>query len=238
MCPAKFIRSLVFAICSLQILGGMAQAEDASASSSPFKVKLERLPLNCNPPLYRAYVTAESGKFTFLIPSGFRIKGDSEAKIKLSNLQGNCLITLSILDPAPCDPQPLNVDNYRDLVQARHPKGKIIEQLCPGAAGREGIGFDVQWVTTNKFAQCTRTAFVPSTIGLLEFTATSGPQDFSNIRHELSQFMAIFQAATPDGKLEVPRISPGDSDRSDAGTSKRNGQHLTLFWSGSAWSSS
>jgi hypothetical protein len=238
MCLNSFIRFLATAICSIGILAGAAQAEDASATVTPLKVKLERLPLRCSTPLYRAYVTAETGKFTFLIPAGFRTKGDSEAKIKLANLEGNCLITFTILDPAPCDSQPLKADAYRDVVQARHPKGKIIEELSAGAAGRDGVGFDMRWETTNKFAQCSRTAFVPSSAGLLEFTATCSPKDFPTLRCELNQIMGSFQATTPEGKLEVPPITAADSDRSDARRSNRNWQRQSIFWSGSAWSSS
>ena len=216
---------------------GAAQAQDASATPTPFKLKLERLPLRCSPPLYRAYVTAESGKFVFRIPGGFRVRGDCEAKIKLANLEGNCLITFSILDPTPCDSQPLNAETYRDLLQARHPKGKILEQLSPGAAGRDGVGFDMQWETTNKFAQCTRTAFVPSTAGILEFSASCSPKDFSALRDQLGMIMCSFLATTPDGKLEVPTISATDNDRSDARSSQHNGHRQTFFWYDSAWSS-
>lgn len=235
MCPGRFSRALAIISCLIGVMTCMVQARDASPDIASFKLKLERLPLRCTPPLYRAYVTSETCKFTFLIPGGFRIKGDSETKIKLSNLEGNCQITFSILDSAPCDAQPLSADNYRDLVQARHCKGKIVEQLTPGAAGRDGVGFDMWWETTNKFIQCTRTAFVPSSVGLLEFTATSGPNDFSSLRSELNQIMGTFQAGAPDSKFEIPVITAEDSDRSDAGSYFRNGQRQTTFWSGSTW---
>src|ERR1700722_17110776 len=129
MCLDRFIRLLAIALCLISLMTVEAYSQDAASAQAPFKLKLERLPLRCTPPLYRAYVTAESGKFVFRIPAGFRIRGDCEEKIKPSNLEGNCLITFSILDPAPCDTQPLNADAYRDVVQARHPKGRILEQL-------------------------------------------------------------------------------------------------------------
>ncbi len=238
MCHGKLSRCLAVVLCSARVLTGTIQAGEASADATPLSVTLEQLPLRSPQPIYRAYLKAETGKFTFVIPVGFRLKGDpAEGKLKLSNLEGNCQITFCILDPAPCGSQSLNVDDYRDVVQARHPKGKIIEQLCPGAAGREGVGFDMRWETTNKFAQCARTAFVPSTAGLLEFSATSNPKDFSDLRYQLNQVMATFQATTPGGKLVVPKISPNDLDRSDAGSSRRRRQGQPLFWSGSAWSS-
>ncbi len=233
----RCIRALAIAFCSMGMMIGVAHAQDTSATLTPLKVRLERLPLPCTPPIYRAYATAEPGKFTFLIPGGFRFRGDCETKIKLANLEGNCLITFTIIDPAPCDSQPLNADAYRDVVQARYPKGRIIEQLCPGAAGRDGVGFDTQWETTNRFPQYTRTAFVPSTLGLLEFTGSCGPKDFSTLCCQLNQVMGTFKAAPPDGKLEVPHVSASDNDRTDAGSLRRNGQHQTFFWSGSSWSS-
>ena len=238
MCHSKLSRCLAIVLCSVRVLTGTIQAGDASANSTPLSVTLEQVPLHSAIPIYRAFVKAETGKFTFVIPAGFRLKGDtSEGKLKLSNLEGNCQITFSILDPAPCDSQPLNADAYHDLVQARHPKGKIIERLCPGVADRDGVGFDMQWETTNKFAQCSRMAFVPSNAGLMEFSATSSPQDFSVLRYQLNQVMGTFQVTTPDGKLVVPKISPGDLDRSDAGNSKQRRQGQTIFWYGPAWSS-
>lgn len=239
MCHSKFARLLATVLCLIWSLTGTLQAGEASAGSMPLSVTLERLPVRSLEPLYRVYVTSETGKFTFIIPAGFRLRGDpADGKLKLGNLEGNCQITFAILDPAPCDSQPLNADNYRDLVQARHPKGKIIERLSPSAAERDGVGYDMQWQTTNKFAQCTRAAFVPSNAGLLEFSATSNPNDFSALRYQLGQVMATFQATTPDGKLVVPKISASDSDRTDAGSSRRNGQRQTFLWPGSAWSSS
>ncbi len=234
--PASFVRTLVIALCSIRIMLGVAQAQDAPAPA--LKLKFERLPLNSVPPVYRAYVTAETGKFTFVLPRGFRVMGDPGAKLTFANLEGNCQITFSILDSTPCDSQPLNTDAYRDLVQARYPKGEIVEQYCPVAAGRIGVGFDAQWMTTNKVAQCTRTAFVPSTAGVLEFSATCSPKDFPTLRYQINQIMVGFLATTPDGKLEVPRISAADSNRSDAGGSKRNRQRQMILWSGSAWSAS
>ena len=218
--PARCVRSLATAICSLGILTGAAYSQSASEPSSAFKVTLDQLPLHCTPPLFRAYVTTETGKFTFLMPAGFRIKGDASGRrLKLSNLEGNCQFTIAILDSAPCDSQPLNADAYRDVVQARHPGGKIIEQLCPGAAGRIGVGFDMQWETTNGFAQCTRTVFIPSAIGLLEFSVVSNPKNFPTLRSQLNRLMISFQSSTPDGKLVVPRVSDADSLRSDVGSS-------------------
>ena len=237
MHPNRCIRALVIAVCSVRIVAGVAHAQDTTATLTPLKVKLERLPLHSAVPIYRAYVTAESGKFTFLLPGGLRIKGDCESKIKLSNLEGNCLITFSILDSTPCDSQPLSFDAYRDLIQSRYPKGKIIEQLTPGVAGREGVGFDMQWETTNKFPQCTRTAIVPSIIGTLEFTGSCSPKDFSTLRYQLNQIMGSFQAVPPDGKLEIPPVSPTDGDRTDARSPQWNGGRQSFFWYGSAWAS-
>ncbi len=224
MCPGKVIRHLAVVVFLTALSCGTVHAQDADADAALFKGKLERLPLHCDPPLFRAYVTAESGKFAFIIPSGYRTRGGSSSNIKLCNLEGNCQITFTVLDPTPRGPDPLNPDTYRDVVQALHPKGKIIEQLCPGVAGREGVGFDIQWETTNKFAQCTRVAFIPTATGLLEFTATSSPQNFSNVRYQLNEVMAGFQAVTPDEKLVVPTISATDNDRTDARTPQRDGQ--------------
>jgi hypothetical protein len=236
MRPANFAHALAVAVCSMCIMLGAAQAQDTPAPA--LKLKFERLPLNSIPPIYRAYVTAESGKFTFVLPRGFRVKDDSGAKLTFANLEGNFQITFSILDSTPSDSQPLNTDAYRDVVQARYPRGKIIEELCPAAAGRIGVGFDMQWMTTNKLTRCTRTAFVPSIAGVLEFSATCDAKDFPELRYQLNQIMSGFLATTPDGKLEVPNISAAESRTSDAGNSQWKRRRQINFWSGFAWAAS
>jgi hypothetical protein len=211
------MRSLAIILCLVWIATGAVLAEDSSPPAIPLSVSLERLPLRCQEPIYRIYVTAETGKFTFVLPAGYRLRGDPvQGKLKVGNLEGNCQISFSILNSTPCEGQDLSVESYRRLLQARHPSGRILSEFTRQAEKGSGPGFDIQWETTNKFPQRTYIVFLPSTAGVLEFSATSSPKDITNLQYLLVQVMASFQGTTPGGKLEVPHISAADSDRSDA----------------------
>ena len=56
------------------ILTGTVHAGDASATLTPLSLSWERFPFHSPEPMYRAYVTAKSGKFTFVVPLGFRLR--------------------------------------------------------------------------------------------------------------------------------------------------------------------
>jgi hypothetical protein len=201
-------------------------------------VKVEQMTKNRTPPVLRVFVNGPSGKFTFPMPAGLRLKGGSTAKVKLANLEGNRMITFTVLDPTPCGNQPLNADTYREVVEARYAKGKVLEQLCPAAGGRQGLGFDVRWETTNGLVQFARIVFIPSSAGVLEFDVNSGPQDFNDLRYVLEQMLVGFRTAGADEELQVPKVFDESYERSDAGRLQKRSEGRSRVRFAVAWRAS
>ncbi len=208
MIPTDLFRAgaLAFGMACSSV--GPLLAQESAAPPPPLSVTVKtELPRQV-PQTHRAYVTADTNKFAFLIPEGFQLINEPASGIlKFANPGGSSLITFKILDPLPLDDGRLKPEVCRELLLALHPKGRILEEFAAGAAGRSGAGFDLAWQTLAGGAQCTRTVFVPFDGGVLEFTATTGPNSFSALHRALNRLLLSFAASDNQGRLEVSLLS-------------------------------
>ncbi len=199
--------AIAILFCLLWAPAGVARADETSANATPLQASLIPEQVHYTEPVYRAYVNAGGSKFAFIVPQGFRIQGDPmKGKLTLVNASGNCTLTFSVLDPAPADNRTLNSATYRDLLANRHPKAKILQESARGAGGRTGPAIDLEWKVADNLAQSQRAVFIPSSAGVLEFTATTTRANFASLQASLDLVLNTFACST-NGKLEVIHFS-------------------------------
>ncbi len=184
---------------------GMVRAGDSYAPP-PMQVLIRTELPSVQPPFHRAFVTSETNKFAFLIPDGLQLHNDPlHGRINLSTVEGNRYISFTILDPSPSEGRQLSADVYRDVVMNSFSNARILEENTRVAAGRSGPAFDIQW-TSAGIVQRTRVVFVATAAGVLEFTASTSPEKFSELENDFNEVLGTFCFST-DGKLEVAPVS-------------------------------
>jgi hypothetical protein len=202
------MRRALFAIliCSACVFAKTAHAQ-AVAAEVPLQVSFQPESTEYIEPFYRAYVTAGTVKFSFIVPQGFRLQGDpASGRFILSNADGDCSLSFAILGPMPADGSGLNTDLYRTLVLRQRTNAIIQREFSSHAAGKSGPAFDLQWKAAAEITQCKRSVFIPSSAGVLEFTATAGSTSFSKAQGSLGTILGTF-CYSMDGKLKVKHMS-------------------------------
>lgn len=155
----------------------------------------------------RAYVTAGTNKFAFLMPPGYRPEASDPDKLTLFSTDHNCLLIWrnlghvlsgsSELDPAQC----------RELLSRRQPAVKILEEFSLGALGRLGPAFDLRWNATGGGPRRERIVFIPAQAGVMEFSLVSSLEKFEAARPDFDYLLVSFRASDANGKLVVPILS-------------------------------
>jgi len=185
---------------------GTIHAGDTYGAGTPMQVTLMQQEAQTEVPFYSAFITAGEKKFTFVVPQGFRVKGDpATGKLIIGNLEGDCSVSFSILSSTPVEGGQVNEEACRALVLKQHPGGKILEGFCPRVCGKSGQGFDIQWKAAENLYQYERIAFVPTAFGFFVFTASSGRSRFSETQGNLGLIMATFRGST-NGKFDPVHI--------------------------------
>ncbi len=203
------MRALNPFICVVALLINATQGFNATGASEPFTVSVEREPIKTIEPILRVHVAVGTDKFTFLVPEKFRLTSDAaQGKIQLASLQENTLITFSFLDPVAGGTSQLNPGAYRELLSNHYPKGKFVNEFTRPAAGRNGTVFDLDWQGTGGLAQSTRAIFVPTVVGVLELTVTSGAKHFKAAQNALNTVLGSLEFSV-NGKLAVQHLSSG-----------------------------
>jgi hypothetical protein len=67
-------------------------------SDEPMGIAVQKEPVDTLDPIYRAFVTVGTNKFTFIIPQSYRSGGDPEhGRFQLKTIGGNSLITINFI---------------------------------------------------------------------------------------------------------------------------------------------
>ncbi len=210
MSSRKSGRLFAAILCGMWLSGGRAHAgessADAPAPSPPLQVSI----VDATParqPVYRAYVTAGTNKFAFLLPGGFRMDAKSLAQntITLVNTDYTCWITFRIAGPVPIGAKELDPKPCREILLSQHPGATILEEFSLGAASQSGPAFDLHWETSGGVAQAARAVFIPSAAGILEFSLLASRGNLSKFRGSFNSLLVSFRASV-DGKLEIPPL--------------------------------
>lgn len=179
-----------------------ADNRDLSPSTDRLEVTTEREPINTIDPLYRAYMTVGSEKFSFFVPAKFRLGGDTlHGRLTVSSFESDVNITLVFLDHL-AGGRELSKDFCHEILAERYPNGKIVEEFTRPILGRGAITFDVEWKTADGLLQKARASFVPTVAGTMELTVSGGMKKFTASVQSFNEVAGSLEAAV-NGKLKV-----------------------------------
>jgi hypothetical protein len=184
-------------------------APSIEATNLPPSVKAE-LKVETGPgqiPARRAYLTAGTNRFAFLVPEDFRLDASDPQKVTVVSPDNTKVLTVRILGPMPPETWELQAATYRELLLERNPDVQIREEFSLTAAGRRGPAFDLQWSTSTGGQQACRIAFIPSNAGVLEFSLLTSRELFAQAQPSLYLIMLTFRASDAKGRLDIAPLS-------------------------------
>jgi len=154
----------------------------------------------------RAYLTAGTNRFAFVVPDGFRLDASEPEKIRLVSPDYHCLCTIRLLCGLP-EAQAPAAQACRQLLLSEHPEAIVLSEFALNAADRYGPAFDLRWNAKGGMLRTERAAFIPSRAGVFEFSAVGSPTNLTETQTMLSQVMLSLSTSGPDGKLVVHPLS-------------------------------
>lgn len=162
------------------------------------------------PPITRAYLTAGTNKFSFLIPRGFRLDAASDDKIVMTAKDLGTFIELRRFDALEFTPNSTNRSAaskvYRKLLLQEHAEARIRSEFSRTAADRRGLGYDFDWHLTGSVVQSARAVFIPTDAGIFQFKLVTKPKNFRAATYKLNNLLLSF-CASKDGQLDVAHLS-------------------------------
>jgi hypothetical protein len=198
----KFFALLAGISSAAGCISSAAEGAGAGAGSAPTmtaEVRQESGPRQL--PAQRAYLAVGTNRFAFLVPDGFRADFSQPQRLQLLSADYTSLLSVRISDVvAVGEPDP-NV--CRQMLLARHPGAKILEQFSRIVAGRRGPAFDLEWSAPGGLVRSERIEFIPSNAGVFEICVVSSPERFAAGQQALNTVLLTFQASDAKGQLKV-----------------------------------
>lgn len=151
-------------------------------------------------PTTRAYITAGTNKFAFLVPGEFKLASSDPQKVTLMKGDGTCLISVRVIGPKPASDKPFDAPAARTLLKSEHPDGIITSEFGMFAEGVGGPAFEINW-GVGVLTRASRVGFIPLRAALLEFRVDSSPKNLGASLGDFNYVMLTFRASDENGKL-------------------------------------
>jgi hypothetical protein len=151
-------------------------------------------------PTTRAYITAGTNQFAFLVPGEFKLASADPQKVTLMKGDGTCLISVRVIGPKPASDKPFDAAAARTLLNAEHPDGIITSEFGMFAEGVGGPAFEINW-GVGVLTRASRVGFIPLRAALLEFRVDSSPKNLGASLGDFNYVMLTFRASDENGKL-------------------------------------
>jgi len=198
------------AFCAALLLGTfLAQAQEATDSDTEnsvtnkvvLKVDVRRNVEGTYMPYRFAFITAGMERFTFLIPELYRVDTSDPTKIKLASPDYSGLIIVGVGGTDAPAGAKMEAEALRARVMATYPDAVIKDEHTAGANGQAAPAIDFSWKTDSGVTRVTRTTFIPTSVGLMEFTLTASPEKFEASLREFNLVMLTFRSGL-NGKFD------------------------------------
>jgi hypothetical protein len=157
-------------------------------------------------PASRAYITAGTNKFAFLVPGEFKLAGCDPQKVTLMKRDGSCLISVRVVGPPPGNGKPFDCAAARELLKEEHPDANISREFGMAAGGASGPAFEIQW-GTGVLTRSSHVGFIPFRAGLLEFSVDASADKLAPSLGDFNSVILTFRASDENGKLEATPLS-------------------------------
>jgi hypothetical protein len=155
-------------------------------------------------PTSRAYITAGTNKFAFLVPDEYKLTASDPQKVTLMKRDGSCLIGVRVIGSLAG--KAFDSAAARGLVYEEHPDATIATEFGMNAANASGPAFEIAW-GAGSLERASRVGFVPLRAGVLEFSLDSSPKNLAPSLGDLNYVVVSFRASDENGKLEATPLS-------------------------------
>lgn len=152
----------------------------------------------------RVFMKVGDRRLMLAVPQGFRPVNTNPETIVFVNDDSSCLLSFRIAAPGSAAAASLKADLCREWLSARFSDLKVQEEFSLNVGGQSGPAFDLHYKAM-AVPRSSRVAFIPSPVGVLEFSLVSSPEKFQAAKSEFHGFHRGFRISDADGKLEIPR---------------------------------
>lgn len=211
--PAPKLTLLITGLLFSAWLFPAEAAESETTSGTPtnqpaFKVTAKNEYVPNLPPATRVYVSAPPMKFALLTPWGYRLDTQTAKEVQFATEDYDCFIDFRIADPDHTDTATPDSAYCGNLALSRFP-GATIRDRFPQSAGNgiNGQAFDMDWKGSGEVAQTVRVVYIPSKVGILEFSLTCPQPKFKTAQYQLNSVLLTFRAADQNEKLDIAPLS-------------------------------
>jgi hypothetical protein len=157
-------------------------------------------------PTSRAYITAGTNKFAFLVPDEYKLTCSDPQKVTLLKRDGTCLISVRVIGALAGAGKAFDGAAARALIAEEHPDAIITSEFGMSAANATGPAFETQWEFRG-VTRGSRVGFVPLRAAVLEFSVDASPNKLGPSLGDLNYVVLTFRASDEAGKLEATPLS-------------------------------
>ena len=157
-------------------------------------------------PTSRAYITAGTNRFAFLVPDEYKLTSSDPQKITLMKGDGSALISVRVIGLVVAADKSFDGAAARQLLAQEHPDATIQSEFGMMAANSSGPAFEIVW-GGGVLARASRIGFVPLRAGVIEFSLDTSPKSLAPSLGDLNYVIVTFRASDENGKLEATPLS-------------------------------
>jgi len=150
----------------------------------------------------RVFMNVGGRRLMLIVPQGFRANIAGPEKVVLVNRDYSCVLSFRIAAPGSVAAASLNADLCRAWLSARLGDLKIQEEFSLIVANQSGPAFNVNY-TADGLPRSSCVTFIPSPVGVLEFTVSANPQKFQAAKAEFHALLLGFRISDANGQLEI-----------------------------------
>lgn len=154
----------------------------------------------------RAYITAGTNKFAFLVPDEFKLTSSDAQRATLMKPDGSAVITVRVISSLAGSGKEFDGSAARALIYEEHPDATVTTEFGIMAANASGPAFEFFW-GAGSVARASRVGFVPLRAGVIEFSLDASPKNLAPALGDFNYLLVTFRASDENGKLEATPLS-------------------------------
>ncbi|HNQ71980.1 MAG TPA: hypothetical protein PKN95_00050 [Verrucomicrobiota bacterium] len=155
--------------------------------------------------IHRIFMSVNQRRLMFMLPQQYRVELKHPEKITLANADFTALLAVRVLTAAEGASAPGSSAGYRAWITSRWPDLILLNEGTFSAAKSSGPAFEFS-CKVDDVARKVQIGFVPTPVGILEFSAVCSPETFASAKSTLYVLMRSFQISDPDGKLNIVAV--------------------------------
>ena len=170
-------------------------------------LKSEEVPDATNAkPIQRAYFSAGTNRFAFVVPADFKLDASNPGKLVMTSPDYDCFISVQLVNPATHEAGALVMESFRNQALDDFPGAVITGELGLHAANQSGPAYELRCKNFNGARQLACVGFVPSGAGVLKFSLLSNAEKYPEHQTNFRCLLRSFQS-NESGKLEIAPVS-------------------------------